>query len=256
MTQPVAFVEDESVLARTAPPPDATVAWGALPEQVADFRHGGAVAATRPLVAIVHGGFWRPRYDRAHTGPMAAALAASGWSVVAIEYRRVPGDPDASVADVVAALASLPSQVDGHDGRTIAIGHSAGGHLVLLAAVNPPPHLRGVLALAPVADLCLAGKLNLGDGAVAAFLGGDASARTDLDPAHLPSPPVATTLLQGDEDTTVPPMVARSYLRARPQVRLRALPDCGHYAVIDPLGAAWPAVVAEIERLAEDKARA
>lgn len=255
MTRPAASVEDESVLARRAPPPDALVAWGTLPDQVADFRRGGTTAAARPLLAIVHGGFWRPRYDRAHVGPMAAALAAAGWSVAAIEYRRIPGDPAAGVADVKAALAALPSRLDGHDGRVIAVGHSAGGHLALLAAAEPPSRLRGVLALAPVADLRLAERLNLGDGAVAAFLGGDADAYAELDPARSVSPTIPTAILQGDQDTTVPPAIARSYARAHPQTRLRTLRGCGHYAVIDPLSAAWPAVVAEIERLAHRDAK-
>lgn len=246
-----AMAEDESVLERPTAAPDTVVAWGDAPDQVADVRHGGARAAQRPLLAIVHGGFWRPRYDRTHTGPMAAALAAAGWTVASIEYRRIPGDPDASVADVRSALPALTALIEGHDGDVVAIGHSAGGHLVLLAAAVPPtPRLRGVLALAPVADLRLAQQLHLGDGAVAAFLGADAAARTDLDPLRSPTPRIAATILQGDEDATVPPAVAQSYRRAHPPVRLRVLRDCGHYAVIDPLSAAWAAVVEEIEALA------
>ncbi len=246
-----AAAEDESVLERPAAPPDAVVAWGSAPDQVADVRHGGARAAQRPLLAIVHGGFWRPRYDRAHTAPMAAALAASGWTVASLEYRRIPGDPDATVADVRSALSALPALIEGHDGDVVAIGHSAGGHLVLLAASRPPtPNLRGVLALAPVADLRLAQELSLGDGAVSAFLGTDSAARADLDPLHSPTPPIATTILQGADDTTVPATIAQSYAGAHPQVGLRVLRDCGHYAVIDPLSAAWAAVVEEIEALA------
>lgn len=245
------MTEDESVLARAAAPPDAVVAWGSGPEQVADVRRGGPRAAKRPLLAIVHGGFWRPRYDRAHTGPMAVALAAAGWCVASIEYRRLPGAPDASVADVAAALAALPAAVEGHDGGIVAVGHSAGGHLVLLTAANPPtPRLRGVLALAPVADLRLAQASNLGDGAVTAFLGADASARADLDPARANAPAVATTIVHGEDDATVPLAVARSYLAVHRQVPLVALAACGHYAVIDPQSRAWPRVAAEIERLA------
>jgi acetyl esterase/lipase len=246
-----AVAEDESVLERPAAPPDAVLAWGDAPDQVADVRHGGARAARRPLLAIVHGGFWRPRYDRAHTAPMGAAPAACGWTVASLEYRRIPGDPDATVADVRCALSALPALVEGHDGDVVAIGHSAGGHLVLLAASRPPtPRLRGALALAPVADLRLAQQLHLGDGAVSAFLGSDGAARADLDPLHSPAPPIATTILQGADDATVPAAVAQSYARAHPQVRLRILRDCGHYAVIDPLSAAWASVVEEIEALA------
>lgn len=250
MSGGAAFVEDESVLGRDAAPPDAVVAWGDGPDQVADLRRGGRRAASRPLLAIVHGGFWRPRYDRTHTGPMAAALAAAGWSVASLEYRRLPGSPDASVTDVLAALAALPEQARDHDGRVVAIGHSAGGHLALLAGAGPPSRLCGVLALAPVADLRLAQALHLGDEATTAFLGGDAETRADLDPIRLATPAVATTMLHGAQDTTVPLAVAQSYARVHPAVRLRVLDPCGHYAVIDPSSGAWPEVVAEIERLA------
>lgn len=241
--------EDESVLERAAAPPDAVVAWGDGPDQVADVRYGDERAARRPLLAIVHGGFWRPRYDRAHTGPMAEALAAAGWHVASIEYRRIPGTPEASVADVAAALAALPALLGGHDGGVVAIGHSAGGHLALLAATKPPPRLRGVLALAPVADLRLAQTLNLSDGAVAAFLGADAAARPDLDPKRLAAPAVAAIIVHGEDDETVPLALAQSYVAAHAQVPLQALSGCGHYEVIDPLSRAWPRVIGAIERL-------
>ena len=58
---------DESVLVRTSSPPDAVVAWGPRSEDVADVRLG---SDARPLLVVLHGGFWRPEYDRAHLGPM------------------------------------------------------------------------------------------------------------------------------------------------------------------------------------------
>lgn len=244
------MIEDESVLERAAAAPDAVVAWGSEADQVADVRYGDARATERPLLAIVHGGFWRPAYDRAHTGPVAAALAAAGWTVASIEYRRVPGAPDTSVADVICALTKLPALIDRHNGEVVAIGHSAGGHLALLAAARPTPKLRGVLALAPLADLRLAQELALSNGAVEAFLGADAVARADLDPLRLPSPKVATTILHGEDDATVPLAIAQSYLNLHPRVHGIVLADGGHYAGIDPLSHAWPVVLAEVERLA------
>ena len=35
----------------------------------------------------IHGGFWRPAYDRSHLGPMGHALAAVGDMVAVPEYR-------------------------------------------------------------------------------------------------------------------------------------------------------------------------
>ena len=92
--------EDESVLTRESRPPDQVVAYGAHLDHVADVRFGDARAHERPLVLIFHGGFWRPQYDRVHTGPMAEAIVAAGWTVASVEYRRVPGRPDATLDEL------------------------------------------------------------------------------------------------------------------------------------------------------------
>jgi len=225
------------------------VAYGGDALQVADVRRGGG---RRPLLVLIHGGFWRPDIDRAHTGPMAAALAACGFTVAAIEYRRVPGQPGLAVEDIALALSVLPGMLRRHDGRVLAMGHSAGGHLALWAASRRPvPALRGALALAPVADLGLAHDLELGEGAALAFLGEEPAGRPDLDPKRMPSPAIGVTLVHGDEDEVVPISLSQSYLEAHPRARLQKVREAGHFAVIDPLSEAWPTVVSELERLAE-----
>lgn len=156
--------EDWSVLTRPAPPPDEVMRFGDLDDQVIDFWHGDDGAADRPLVVIVHGVFWRPAYDRVHVRPMANALRDAGWDVASIEYRRQPGDPDAMVTDVAAALAMV-------DRALVTIGQSAGGHLVRWAAAKAPEQVAGTIALAPVGDLVLGHELALETDAVAAFLG-------------------------------------------------------------------------------------
>ncbi len=244
--------EDRSILTRAAPPADEVVSYGRDAEHVADVRHGGDCAVGRPLVVLIHGGFWRPSFDRAHTGPMAAALAKAGWTVAAVEYRRSPGHPDLTVEDAALSLDALPGAVSRHDGRVLVIGHSAGGHLALWAASKrPTPRLHGALALAPVADLRLAHELNLDDGATLAFLGKDATERPDLDPRRMPAPAIATTIVHGDADEVVPLSLSESYAATHRQVRLVKLPHTGHFAVIDPLRDAWPVIRAELERLAQ-----
>lgn len=243
--------EDTSVLTRASRAPDERVAYGSHPDQVADVRFGGAEAPHRPLVLIFHGGFWRPHFDRAHTGPMAEAIDAAGWTVASAEYRRVSGEPDLTLSDVGEALARLPGLVPRHNGRVVLVGHSAGGHLALwVSAVKPSRHLIGTLALAPAADLQLAHELNLGDGAVVAFLGTTPQQRTDADPRRAASPMSATTIVHGDDDAIVPLRVSESYVAAHSRARLVRLAEVGHFSVIDPLSAAWPHVLEELRRLA------
>lgn len=242
------MAEDRSILTRSAPPPDAVLTYGPGPDDVADLRRGGAAAAGRPVVVLVHGGFWRPGYDRMHLQPMAAALAAAGWSTLLPEYRRRPGQPDEAVADVQAAARAARGLPDAGDGRIVLVGHSAGGHLVLQAAAALGDAVAGVVALAPVADLVLAQDLALDGDAVRAFLGGDAHDRPDLDPARMPAPTARTVVVQGRDDGIVPPAVSRSYCAQQPSAELVVV-DGGHFGVIDPHSAAWPAVLEALERV-------
>lgn len=239
------MVEDRSVLEREAPAPDRVWAYGDGPDEVADVYLPPADAAASAPVLLVHGGYWRPEYDRAHLRPMAAALAAAGHPTVLVEYPRHPGKPDVTVDAVRAALARVTDVVHG---PVVIVGHSAGGHLALLAAQLPGTNARGVLALAPVADLALADRLGLDDGAVRAFLGRPAVDCPDLDPAALPRPSLPVTIVHGADDTLVPLELSESYFSTGPS-QLVVLDDIGHFEPIDPLSAAWPAVIAELSAL-------
>ncbi|MEV4097158.1 alpha/beta hydrolase [Streptosporangium saharense] len=226
------MTEDRAVLERAAPGPDETVEYGTAPDQVTDLWHGDG-----PTVALVHGGFWRPEYDRLHLRPMANALREAGWNVAVVEYRREPGRPDAAVEDVRAALAAL--------GPVVVAGHSAGGHLALLAS----PQEAAVLALAPVADLGLAHRLDLDEGAVADFLGGPPDGRPDLDPVRLRPRAGRVTIVHGTEDGWVPVEVSEAYVAAHPGVSLVRLPGAGHFVVIDPESDVWSIVLRELTAL-------
>src|SRR5215831_5579725 len=127
------FVEDRSVLKRASALPHSTVSYGDEPEQIADVRIGQD-GTSRPLAILIHGGFWRPQIDRAHSAPMCESIAAAGWTIAAMEYRRVPGSSHLTLQDVRSAIESLPSLIGEHNGNVLLVGHSAGGHLALWAA--------------------------------------------------------------------------------------------------------------------------
>ena len=172
--------DSTSVLARKARPPDLLLRYGPEDDHVADVHlpptyRTAADPAPRvaPLVLFLHGGFWRAKYGREHTAPLAEALAAAGFLVCAPEYRRTgqrgggwPGTFD----DVAAAADRLPGLVATAIGAAaelpvVLAGHSAGGHLALWAASRhqlpagtpwqlPPRHsVRAAVALAAVSDL-------------------------------------------------------------------------------------------------------
>ena len=224
-------------------PPDRTWEYGSGPDQVADVYVPDAAASPLSTVALIHGGFWRPTYDRVHLRPLAIALADRGHTVFSLEYRRVPGDPDATTSDVRSAISLLPDDVQ-------LIGHSAGGHLVLWLAAEPDLSVT-VVALAPVADLVLADDLDLGAGAVRAFLGTSPGSRADLDPVRRSAPRRAVSVIHGEQDDTVPIDIGASYAAVMaPHARLVAIPECGHFEPIDPTSHVWPLLLGELDRLA------
>ena len=99
------------VMERTAPPPTRTTAYGSDPAQVYDVRLPAGTAADVTVV-VVHGGFWRERFDRSHAGCQAQAFADAGYPVAVLEYRRTgmpgggwPGTAEDVAAGVAAVLA-------------------------------------------------------------------------------------------------------------------------------------------------------
>ena len=44
-----------------------------------------------PVAVVIHGGFWKAQYGAELGAPLAADLAARGWTAANVEYRRVGG---------------------------------------------------------------------------------------------------------------------------------------------------------------------
>ena len=96
------------------------------------------------MVVLIHGGFWRARYRLTLQHPLTADLAAKGWAVWNLEYRRLGwrsrGGWPATLEDVAAGIDELGRLDRPLDlARVVAIGHSAGGQLALWAASRSGP---------------------------------------------------------------------------------------------------------------------
>lgn len=220
-----------NIFERDGRPAEGTLRYGDHPDQLIDLfgmEHGG------PLLYLLHGGFWRPEYDRSHLSHLCLALAATGRRVASVEYRRTPGHPDDSMSDVLDALDAMDPT-----GATV-IGHSAGGHLALWCA-SAATGIARVVALAPVSDLQRAESFDLGTGAVRDFLGQSAVQRPDLDPAQL-TPACDVVVISGGRDDRVPVEFARQYATAK-GVRLIELAGADHFDLIDPLSPAFATVL-------------
>jgi acetyl esterase/lipase len=188
--------------------------------------------APGPTIALLHGGYWRARYDLTLMEPLTTDLVGRGWTVANIEYRRIGDDGGGAPGtfdDVVAALTLIrPSAV---------IGHSAGGHLALWAAprVPEPP---AVVALAPVPDLRQAHALRLSDDAVSELLHGDLS---DIDHWSAPPPRSRTLVVHGTADEDVPIETSREFV-GRCGCNYIELGGADHFELITPGASAWGSV--------------
>ncbi|MEV0998778.1 alpha/beta hydrolase [Nonomuraea sp. NPDC050202] len=241
------------LLTRAVRAPDRVIRFGPHPDQVIDVYL--PPRETSPAVVLLHGGFWLSRYDRSHTRPMAAALADLGHPVYVPEYRRLgqAGGGYPGTFDDVAAAVDLVIAERRERGGIVVAGHSAGGQLALWSAArhrlpascpwHGEPAIDAVVALAALSDLGEAFTAGLGDGAAARLVDGRAELLDLTDPVRLlpPAPATRLALVHGVRDRLVPVDMSRRFA-ARTGAALTEIQDAGHFALIDPLSAAWPAV--------------
>jgi acetyl esterase/lipase len=220
--------EDRSIFDMEPVTPTKSTPYGNSEDQVIDFYLPANIA--KPLVVLIHGGYWRSEYDRRHCTPLASNIAKDGWPVALIEYRRIIGNPDAMISDVLTAVEVVKKEFS----KIILLGHSAGGHLALLVANQTSA--VGVIALAPVTDLLRAEELDLDEGAVSDFLGCPAEIRRDLDPMRCNQPKMKTVLIHGALDMRVPIQFSRDYLFLKQlnDLDLLEVANLGHFELIDP----------------------
>ncbi len=233
--------------------PVETRRYGAHPEQVADLRLPEG-QGPHPVAVLIHGGFWRAPFTRSLTAALAVDVAQRGFAAWNMEYRRLGcgGGVPATLEDVEAALRAL-EEIDAplDIARTIAIGHSAGGHLALWAAGTG--RIAAVVSLAGICDLAAAARAGLGGGAAAEFAGGPPEQRPEAydlaDPSRRLPVGVPQLLVHGDRDDRVPVEQSRRYAE-RARCELLELPGVGHFELIDPRSDAWAQAAGRIPALA------
>jgi acetyl esterase/lipase len=245
-----------------APPPDADVrvAYGPEPLEFGDLRLPTG-RGPHPVAAVVHGGYWQAIHNLTHAGHLCIDLAAHGIATWNVEYRRIgdpgggwPGTPE-DVLDALDHLVELAHRYPLDLDRIVVLGHSAGGQLALWAAARTQLRLRGVVSLAGVVDLHMLDGMGADRGLARRFLGGGPDAVPqlwrDASPRQQLPWPVRTILVCGTEDVHWGPneATAAAAKDAGGDVELVALPDAGHFELVDPVRAEWEVVRAHIEAL-------
>lgn len=229
---------------RLASPPD-TRRYGSTDDHVGDLRVPPGDGPF-PVAVMLHGGFWKHQWTRDTVDGIAADLPSRGIATWVPEYRRVGtgGGASSTTVDVARAidhLADLADEAALDLDRLVLVGHSAGGHLALTAVGATSIRPRGVVGLAPVADLAAAARDGLGGGAVAAFAG--VGPYGDLSPIERLPLGVHLSLVHGAEDDAVPvghtDHFAAEAEASGDEVDYHRLEGVGHMALIDPASPAW-----------------
>lgn len=107
-----------------------------------------------PLVVFFHGGYWR-RLHKDDCTYVARGLAPHGVATAVVNYGLAPGVAlEEIVAQAQRSVAWLRANAKEHGAdpsRIVVAGHSAGGHLAAMCAVDAP--VAGVVTLSGLHDL-------------------------------------------------------------------------------------------------------
>lgn len=205
-----------------------------------------------PLVVLIHGGCWLNAFDIQHSQSLSSALADAGYAVWSLEYRRsgdAGGAWPGSYDDVkqglafISSLSDFPVNLD----KVVLMGHSAGGHLALLAA-SEIKGISGVIGLAAITDIIEYSRGgNSCQTATLDFMGGPYESNPNAYQAANPvGKPVheRTILLQGDADSIVPP--GQSTL---PGISTEMLEGAGHFDWVHPGSRAYKVLLTTLQDL-------
>ena len=237
-------------------------------------------------VVFVHGGCWLSEYDHTHADSFVSDLAERGFDAWTLEYRRTGstgGGWPTSLNDVLDGLTMIneihsgsgteagetsseteteTEKVDyahnrGNPPPIIVVGHSAGGHLALLAAFskgpNPSVHTIG---LAPITNLvAYAEGLNSCQQGTVPFMGGTPSdLPQEYEKATLTNKSftdLQISIMQGEADPIVAP--DQSQLTG---ATITLVPEAGHFDWLSIGSRAHTVLMDTLATIAEDASNA
>jgi len=259
-------------------PADHRLAYGNDPNQYAELRLPSGTGP-HPVVVLIHGGCWKAEYATLRDlAPMGDALKAEGVASWNIEYRRL-GQPGSgwpgTYEDIGRGIDHLRQVAPKYRldlTRLAVVGHSAGGHLAMWAALrhrlspksavymaNALP-LRGVINLAGTIDMrdnIAHMQAECNDTVVTTMLGGTPASvperYREVSATTMVPLGVQQILVWGEHENFVPVSLARRHVdaatKAGDRARLIVVPAIGHFESASPQSSAWPTVLEAVRSL-------
>ncbi|ADT67520.1 MAG: acetyl esterase/lipase [Pseudoalteromonas tetraodonis] len=231
---------------------DEKIAYGSDESQYALLWRAKQALVQTPLVILLHGGCWLSEYDIKHTYALSTGLAQAGFNVWSLEYRRSGtsgGGWPVTFNDIKAGILAASTYNIGEFklADSVAVGHSAGGHLALLAG-GEISQLKGVIGLAPITDIKAYARGNNSCQKVTKdFMQGmptdKPKAYTQANPSEQPLHP-QSIILQGDKDAIVPAFNLAQL--KRPVVMIEGV---GHFDWIHPGTEAFSTLIKNLNEI-------
>jgi acetyl esterase/lipase len=206
--------------------PTVGIAYGQNERQKLDiYVPEGAAGNIYPVLVFFHGGAWRDG-ERDGYGFLGRAFAARGIVTVIADYRKTPKVRfPAFVEDAASAIAWVNANISKHRGdpqRMFVMGHSAGAHLAMMAALDrqwlaakglDTTVIKGVIGLAGPYDFL---PLTTESSKIALGAWPNLTETQPITFARADAPPLL--LLTGDADTVVKQLGGTQRLKIYPRV--------------------------------------
>lgn len=236
--------------------PTRTIAYGSDALQTVSVyeaqRDSGGVSASHSAIIFIHGGCWLNAYDASHGAGFYSALANTGIDTYAVEYRRTGdegGGWPGSFHDIQNAINTVTRSLSqtNKEKNVYIVGHSAGGHLALLAAasqLNIPKsiNIKAVIGLAAITNVTEYAKgTNSCQTATPDFMGGKPEVRFEAykqATPHLERIGYPVVLMQGDADAIVPALHSESE-----HAKTISIVNGGHFDWLHPKSDSYKALV-------------
>lgn len=262
------------------PPGIVKISYGADPLQFGELRVPSG-NGPHPVAIVVHGGCWASQLGKmdpagvsiANMRPLAAALTDAGIATWNVEYRRLGNDGGGwpgTYKDVAAAADALRGIARDHGldlKRTMAIGHSSGGHLALWLAARPkipassdiytkdPIPLTAAVNLDGPGDLkamFASQQMICGRPVITELMGGTPDEQPDryraASPAELLPTGVGVASFAGKAFSAQNATYEAAAIKAGDSVQTVTIPTAGHFVFIDPQSDVFPQVRTTVRR--------